>query len=161
MGRVTLIFAALALASGAAQAQIYKCVDAGGKTVYAQSPCPKGAKATTLDRASPPAAPAVSAAAVKGEPAASAAPKTAAELEQAFRKRRQEQGESEKKEADKLAQGREKDENCRSARGQLASLESGTRQARVNEQGERYFLEDEQVEQEKARARRAVESSCN
>ena len=144
--------AALALASGAAHAQIYKCVAATGKTVYSQSPCPQGAKSTTLGRSAP---------ASSGAAAAPAEQKSAAQLEQEFRKRRLEQEKAEKKSGEQAAQAKEKQENCRSARAQLASLDSGMRQMRVNEKGERYYLEGAQIEQEKSRARQAIETSCS
>jgi len=34
----------LALAGHAAQAQVFKCVDAGGRTVYSQTPCTSDAR---------------------------------------------------------------------------------------------------------------------
>src|SRR6266702_77258 len=90
------LFAFTLLGLATAQAQVYKCVGAGGKIFYSQDPCPAGMKPGAMSRkptsapaAAPAAAPADSAA--KGEPAKSAAPKTAAEQEQAFRKRQQDQ----------------------------------------------------------------------
>lgn len=167
MGRVMLCLAALALLPVAVQAQVYKCVDAAGKVVYEQLPCPKGARSTALSRSAP-AAPAQDAA--KGVPAQDAgkadaakgppAQKSPAQLDEEFRKRRQQQADADKKNAEKQAQAQDKQENCKAARLQLANLESGTRQMRVNENGERYFLDDGQIEQEKARARRIAESSC-
>jgi hypothetical protein len=157
-----LFLVAFALAAGAAQAQVYKCVDSSGKTVYSQSPCARDSRTTTLERnARPAAAPAANAAAAaKGEAAKASGPKTAAELEQEFRKRRQEQEEAQKKEEQKLAEAKDREENCRSARMQLTGLESNPRQLRIDEKGERYFLDDAQVEREKDRARRAVDSWC-
>ena len=151
MRGVMAFIAALLLASGAAHAQIYKCVAATGKTVYSQSPCPQGTKSATLGRSAP---------ASSGAAAAPAEQKSAAQLEQEFRKRRLEHERAEKKSGEQAAQAKEKQENCRSARAQLASLDSGMRQMRVNEKGERYYLEGAQVQQEKARARRAIETSC-
>ena len=153
--RPVMMLAALALA-GSVHAQVYKCVDASGKTVYMQSPCPTGERATTLNRNAPAAAPAAPTA---GQNAASG-PKSAAQLDQEFRKRRVEQQEAEKKSEEQAAQAKDKEENCKAARAQLASLNSGMRQMRINEQGERVYLEDAQVEQEKVRAQRAVDNSC-
>jgi hypothetical protein len=152
MGRVMLCLAALALTPCAVQAQVYKCVDPAGKVVYTQDPCPKGARSSALSR-DPAPAPKESREAASGQ-------KSATTPEEAFRKRRQEQAEAEKKSSQQQAQTQDKQENCRAARGQLTSLESGIRQVRINENGERYFLDDDQIEQEKARARKAVESSC-
>lgn len=39
----------IAVLSGTANAQIYKCVDAGGKTSFSQTPCTSGANATLLE----------------------------------------------------------------------------------------------------------------
>ena len=146
-----------------AAAQVFKCVDAGGKTVYSQSPCPKGARSEAIERRVPAAAPA-SPADAKGETKAGAAKagaaKSAADIDKDFAKRRQEQQDAQKKEDQKLAEAKQKEDNCRSARGALASLESGSRQMRIKENGERYFLEDADIEQEKTRARSAVQSNC-
>jgi hypothetical protein len=144
----------MVLASGAAQAQVYKCIDANGKTVYSQSPCPKTSRSTTLERSAPAPSPA------KEEAGKSLRPKTVAEQEREFRKRRQDQEEVGKKDEQKLAQAKEREENCRNARMQLITLDSGTRQMRFDEKGERYYLDDEQIAREKERAQRAVESWC-
>ena len=70
-----IVFIALFPFAGTVQAQINKCVDAAGKTVYSQSPCPRDARSTTL-RSTAPASPAPAARADgKG------GPKTAAEME--------------------------------------------------------------------------------
>jgi hypothetical protein len=150
---LTVCSAILALTAGSAQAQVHKCVDAGGKTVYSQSPCPKDAKSSTLQRTPPPAPPA----AAKGDK--SSGPKTAAELDQEFRKRQKEQGEAQKKQEETLAQAREKEENCKRSRAHLASLDSG-RQMRMDDKGERVFMEDAEVDREKERARKSVQTFC-
>ena len=145
--------------ASAAQAQVNKCVDATGKTVYVQGACPAGAKASKI--ATAPAAPPPAAAAAKsGDAAKAGGPKTAAELEQDFRKRQQEQADARKKEEERLAQAKGEQENCVAARRQLAGLELGGRQSRINDKGERIFLEDAQIEQETQRARQAVANSC-
>ncbi len=148
-----MILAALALA-GTAHAQVYKCVDASGKTVYAQTPCPRGERSTML-KANPPAPPPP----VEGQ-SPGVNPKSAPQQEQEFRKRRLEQQEATKKSGEQEAQAKEKEENCRAARAQLAGLNAGMRQVRINQQGERVYLEDSQIEQEKARAQRAIDAAC-
>jgi len=156
------LFALALLGVATAQAQVYKCVDAGGKVVYSQDPCPANTKPGAMSRKVPPApaaAPADSAA--KGDAAKSAAPKTAAEQEQAFRKRQQDQAKAAKESEEKSAEAQRKQENCRNARERLAQYEIGGRVARYNAQGERYYLEDAQIEQEKARARTDVSKFCN
>ena len=166
MIRIALLAVAYLVASSA-QAQVRKCVDAEGKIIYTQDPCPANTKPGSISRSviqTPAAAPADSAAkgdAAKSDAAKSAAPKTAAEQEQAFRKRQQDQAKAAKESEQKSAEAQRKAENCRNARERLTQYEIGGRQSRINAQGERYYLEDAQIEQEKARARTDVAQSCN
>jgi len=155
------LFAVAFLAVSSAQGQVHKCVDAAGKVIYTQDPCPANTKPGSISRSviqSPAAAPADSAA--KGEAAKSSAPKTAAEQEQAFRKRQQDQAKAAKESDQKSAEVQRKEENCRNARERLAQYDIGGRMTRINPQGERYYLEDAQIEQDKARARTDVAQSC-
>lgn len=48
-------FLTLGLSLGAAHAQVWRCIDAAGKTVYADAPCPSGERATLV---APPRSPA-------------------------------------------------------------------------------------------------------
>lgn len=160
------LFAVAFLAAASTQAQVYKCVDAAGKVVYSQDPCPANMKSDTMTRnrpSAPVAPPADSSAdkAAKGDAAKNAAPKTAAEQEQAFRKRQLDQAKAAKESGQKAAETQQKAENCRSARERLTQFEIGGRMSRINAQGERYYLEDAQIEQEKARARGDVALFCN
>ena len=146
-----------------AQAQVNKCVDANGKTIYSQAPCPANTKSSSM-RPSPAAAQTPVAtdakADSKGAAAKSAGPKTAAELERDFRKRRSEADAAGKKAEESLAEAKNRDENCKSAKGQLVNLESGARQVRLDESGERIFLNADQVARETERARQAVQAWC-
>ena len=161
MIRIALL-AVASLVASSAQAQVHKCVDAAGKIIYTQDPCPANTKSGSISRSviqAPAAAPADSAA--KGDAAKSTAPKTAAEQEQAFRKRQQDQAKAAKESEQKSAEAQRKAENCRNARERLTQYEIGGRQSRINAQGERYYLDDSQIDQEKARARADVAQSCN
>jgi Domain of unknown function (DUF4124) len=170
MFRTLVLSVFLVFATGAqAQAQVYKCIDAGGKTTYLQSPCPSGAKSTAISRTVPPAAPQSEPAAgvggadkadKAGKAAKASGPKSAAELEQDFRKRKQEQEKSRQKEEQKLAETKAREDNCRNSRAQIINLESGVRQSRIDEKGERQFLDEAGVEQEKANARQLAEQWC-
>lgn len=163
---IVMVFAAAILGATTAQAQVYKCIDAAGRTVYSQDRCPANAKSATLSGTGPSAPPAASAEsgaksdAAKPDAAKSAAPKTPAEADRAFRKRQQEQQEAQKKENEKLAQAKEKEDNCRRAKEQAAALGFG-RIARINDKGERYYLDDAQIGEEKTRARSLVDQWCN
>jgi hypothetical protein len=170
MVRIAL-FAVAFLVVSSAQAQVYKCVDSSGKTIYSQDPCPANTKSGTISRSGPsaPAAPspdstadkAAAGDAAKTAAPKTAAPKTAAEQEQAFRKRQQDQAKAAKESGQKDAEAQRKAEACRNARDRLAQYEIGGRLSRINAQGERYYLEDTQVEQEKVQARADIARACN
>ncbi|HMH19797.1 MAG TPA: DUF4124 domain-containing protein [Burkholderiales bacterium] len=167
------LFALAFLAASSAQAQVHKCLDAAGKVTYTQDPCPANTKPESMSRrvipAPAPSAPADGAAkgdaakgdAAKGDAAKNAAPKTPAEQEQAFRKRQQDQAKASKDSEQKAAEARQKEEYCRNARERLAQFEVGGRISRVDAQGERYYIDDAQVEQEKSRARADMSKACN
>ena len=143
-------FAVLAggcLLAAAAQAQVYKCVDAQGKTVYSQAPCPSGAKAKTLSTDAPP-------------PPSADTGKSASTAEMEFRKRQSERAEADKKAAQQASEEKQKQENCSRARASLAQMEAGGRMTRFNANGEREFLGDAEVAQEKARAQALVKEWC-
>ena len=150
--RKLLVFVLLSALAGAAQAQI-KCWNEGAKRVCGDAP-PPGAKVTTLRT---PSGPTASAPAAKD---AKRGPLTPVEQEQEYRKR---QAES-KKGAEKLAVEQKaaeaKRENCDRAREALRTYESGGRIARTDAKGERFFLDENQIAQETAKARQNVKESC-
>jgi len=98
--------------------------------------------------------------AAKGDASKSAAPKTVrsrSRLSQAPAG----SGKGAKESEQKSAEAQRKEDNCRNARERVAQYEIGGRMTRINPQGERYYLEDAQIEQEKARARADVALMCN
>src|SRR3982074_3191130 len=133
------LFAVVFFAAVSAQAQVHKCVDAAGKIIYTQDPCPANTKSGTMSRnvlSAPAAAPAPAASpddkaskgdAAKGDAAKKSGPKTAAEQEQDFRKRQQDQAKAAKEAEQKSAQTQAKEQNCRNARERLAQYEIGGR----------------------------------
>jgi len=152
MNRTLLFAAALAFAAGAG-AQQYKWIDEDGHVRYGDTP-PPGVKATAL---TPPAGPSAPPPAAKG---AAKGPLTPAEQEAAFRKRQIDAQKAQEKQ-DKAEQDRQaKAENCARAQEQLRTLDLG-RVSRVDTNGQRYFLDDKQIADEKAKASDAVSKSCN
>ncbi len=169
-------FLLLVLLAMPLHAQMYKWTDANGKVQYTDKPPPPGAKSETVkNRSSSVSGPAEAPAAAKGAaakadaksdaksgaPAKAAGPLTTAEQEQAFRKRKLEEEDAQKKAQEKLAQDKQKQDNCAAATGSVISMEAGGRQARVDAKGERYFLNESQVQAEIAKARQQVSSFCN
>ena len=156
------LFVIAALGTAAVQAQIYKCLDSNGTMVYSQNPCPPSMKRETMSRGGIPPASAVAPAdkASKSD-AAKGGPKTAAEQEQAYRKRQQDQAKAAKEAGQKTAEAQAKEANCLNARQRLRTYESGIRISLINDKGERYYMEDAQVEAQKAQASADVSQYCN
>jgi hypothetical protein len=124
-----------------AQAQMYKCVDAHGRVVYADKPQP-GCKGGTVNiQASP---------SISGEGVTpQSVPKTA-EQDADFKRR---QIERERQEGlEKTAQ----QERCQRVRQEIAWLSAGTRVARINDAGERVVMDDATREQRLAQLRTAA-----
>lgn len=144
----------------------WKWRDKNNQVQYSDLPPPQGVpEASILQR--PAAAnrrvlPAV--AASSAQAAASAASGIAPakgvepELETKLRKEEQEKAAKAKAEADKLAA--QKADNCNRARLQLRGLDEGLRVARVNEKGEREFLDDKGRAEEAARNRQTINADC-
>lgn len=102
------------------------------------------------------------AAAAAAASAASAPPLAAArtdpELEASRRAAENEKKAKAKADEERLAAQRA--ENCRRARAHLNALDSGQRLARINENGEREFLDDQARAAEARRAREAIAANC-
>ncbi len=147
MRRFALFVAVLFLAPSAL-AQIYQWKDENGKTVLSDKP-PVGyvRQQKTID---------------PGTQVQSAQKqKSLADREMEFRKRQKESQESSDKARKEEASSAEKRESCDKARRQLQALESGERIALRDEKGERYYMDDAQREQETAKTRSFIDSSCN
>jgi len=158
---VLALGAATLVALPAAAQQLYKYVGPDGKVQYSDRPPPGGQKAekVTGSRLSSVGS-GGGAAAASGDAAKSSAPKTAAEQEQAFRQRKIEADEKARKD-EKLAQNQQQQaEACTNARRDLAGVQSGARVARLNEAGERIFLDDSGVQSEISRLQRDVAANC-
>lgn len=147
--------------SVAAQAQ-WAWKDDNGRVVYSDRPPPASVKQDRIVRqpgAAPVTHPAEPAANAKTE--AASAPKTWAEREAEFKKRQAERAEGEKKAAEESALQAQRRVDCERARSYLATLESGTRIARTDANGERSYLDDAQRTAETARARDIMAKTCN
>jgi hypothetical protein len=146
-----ILLLALAFA-GAAQAQ-YRWVDKDGKTRYGDTP-PPGVKATKMGAPASGRGPApVPAAASKD---AKKGPMTPAEKEQDYRNRQEEAKKEQEKAEKERKHEQDKSEDCARNREYVMTLESGQRIMRTRPDGERYYLEDAQREQELAEAKRLM-----
>lgn len=150
-------FLAAALVALPVGAQLYKWTDANGRVQYSDKPPPTGQKATTMSRATMSPVPG------SGESAAppSAGEKSPADREQEFRKRQADQEEAQKKQQKVAEDQRLKQSNCQSAQRQLAVTQSGQRLATVDANGERRYLEENDIQQSMQRAQQDVARYCN
>jgi hypothetical protein len=147
---------AMLFAASTAFAQMYKWVDKDGKVHYGNTP-PPGSKTSSVKapQSSASAAPAPASAAKDAKK-----PLTAAEQEQEYRKRQEDAAKAGKKAELEQQAKSEKGEACARTREYLATLQSGQRIARTNPSGERYYMDENQVAQETAKAQQAMQQAC-
>ena len=147
----------------------WKWKDAQGRVTVSDLPPPRSVpdkdilqRPEAQRRAATAAAAEAASAAAPGTPGA--APQAAAsspvdkDLEAKKRAAEQERAAKAKAEEDKLSAQRA--ENCRRARQHLAALDSGQRIVRMNDKGEREFIDDAQRANEARRARDVIASEC-
>lgn len=151
-GLIFTLLASMAFVALPCAAEMYKWTDAQGRVHYSDQPPPPDARKSTVKPAKP-AAPAAGG-------RETAAPKTVAEQEAEFRKRRVEAAEREAAEQKAAQEEAEKKRNCEQAQGQLKALQAGGRLVRFNAQGEREYLDDAQAAQEIERATKSVDNWC-
>lgn len=153
MNKIAVMVLALAACAASVQAQVYKWVDKDGKVQYSDQPPPPDAAKSALQKVISTSS---SAPAAQSDKAAEKAP----DKDKEFGKRRLESAEKQKKgdEASKLA-GR-KQEFCDNTLAYLKNLEAGGRISKTDANGERYFLDDDQRQQEIARAQDVMAESC-
>jgi Domain of unknown function (DUF4124) len=149
---------ALCLLIAPVWADLYKWTDENGKIHYSDQPPSSSVKRPETIKQPKGSTPAPAAAGDSTKPAAG--PKTAAEQEMEFRKRRLEAAEAEAK-AEKDAQAaEEKKRNCERSKAQVASLETGGRITRSAANGEQVYLNDQEIAKELASARKIADSWC-
>ena len=85
------------------------------------------------------------------------APLTTAEKNAEFNKRKMEQAELDKKAAEQEKLAADKAKNCERARAYHRALDSGERLARMDGNGERYFLNEQQRAQELRETKRMLD----
>jgi len=145
--------AVFALLAGASQAQVQCWTTKDGKRACGDTP-PPGVKTTAI---SAPAAPPTSSA--PADASSKAAKKGSPEQE--YQKRQADAQKARDKEQQAQQDAKAKQENCERARNSLRILESGQRISRVDKEGERYFLEEQEISQETQRARESVQRNCS
>ena len=167
--QILLCVLGLSLA-GTAAAQ-WKWRDAQGQVQYSDRPPPQsipardilgkppGSDTLTVREMGP--ARSVTPAASAPEAAASKAPADVrAAQNQAAARQRQAEADEARRKADEDKFAKQRADNCRRAQDYVRTLESGSRIARMNDKGEREFLDDAQRAGELQRSRELVASEC-
>ena len=127
---------------------------------YGDAP-PAGVNAAPMRRSPAPLPQAEDASADKKDDAKDVKkPLTPAEQDAAFRKRKEEAEKDREKQAKSERAAGDKRENCARAQDSVRALEAG-RVTRTDASGERYYLDDNQLAQESAKARQDVREWCN
>ena len=168
------IFATLGLVlaiglPGTALSQAYKWRDEKGGMVFSDQPPPSNIPRANILQApkltpsvaaksGAPATGGASATAPAGKPAPkpAAAPKSTAEQEADYKKRQLEAQKKAKEDGDKSAQEQQRVAACASLQQALKGLEGGQRVSRVDEKGERYFINDDQRAADIAKAKQEL-----
>ena len=142
----------------------WKWRNKGGEIQYSDMPPPPGVadqdilQRPTTRRVSTPATPASAASSASAPPLEAI---RASDPELDARRKKAEQELAERKKADDAALAAQRAENCARARDSLRTLDSGVRMQRINEKGEREYLDDAARAQESQRARDAISKQCN
>ena len=107
-----------------------------------------------------PAAPAKEGEQKTKDAAKSEAPKTIADRDLDYKQRQKEDAEGAKKADAEAAKTKAMQENCTAVRGNLAGLQNGGRAARVNEKGEKSYIDDAQRQSEIAKTQSQISQYC-
>ncbi len=143
MKRILVLACALA-ASTAAFGQLYKWVDKDGKVTYSDQPPPaQQSKQLNLSTGQP-----------------SAPVRSAVDKDKEIEKGRTEAREKAKVAAEKERKAEVDEQNCKSARAYLKTVESGVRVSTVDDKGDQVILDDEQIAAERVKAQKAVAEAC-
>ena len=140
----------------------YQWIDRDGRRVFSDTPPPADLPQKNL--LSQPRAPQAAVQHKVPEAAASAAsaPVAAAPADAAPDRRKPAQvSDASKTKAGQAAADATRADNCRRALGAKAALDSGQRLARINERGEREFIDDTERAAEQRRLREIIDSECN
>ena len=143
MKRTIVLALALALAP-AAVAQLYKYTDPKtGKTVYSDQP-PPGQESKALN--------------MKGGSGPST--RSAVEQDKALEKGRKKVADEAKKAGEAQDRAAKADAHCKAAKQNYEIYQQGGRISKLNSQGERELLTDEEIEAKRESSRREMDEAC-
>jgi hypothetical protein len=166
---VVVLTAMLGLAVALPASAQWKWRDKSGQTQYSDLPPPAGTSDKDIMQRPGPgtsiraAAPLAASAAASGASGVAASPSLAprgAEPELEAKRKKVEQDAADKKKADEAKTAAQKADNCNRAKAQMRTLDSGVRMGRMNDKGEREYLDDAARADEAKRTRDVIASEC-
>ena len=146
-------------------AQVYKWKDKDGSVRYTDTPPPSNIKQEVIGKKTVEPtgkAPLAPVDAVKQSPVAAKDNIPPAKAGEAAAKVRQQNAETEKQnKQSKEAEAKVKAENCLIAKSNYETYKQGGRIHRMNEKGERVYLDEKDMEVGKAKAQNEINDNCN
>ena len=150
-------------------AEIYKWKDKNGSTRYSDTPPPSnikqeaiGSKKAIKPVTTEPLAPAAAQKAPVTKDAEDDSPPVPGSAEEEAAAKRQSNAEAEKNnKLEKEKQEAARAENCKAAKSNLASYEQGGRVYKMNEKGEREYLDENDFKTGREKATQEINENCN
>jgi Skp family chaperone for outer membrane proteins len=163
---VLMIFSA---ASSLSHAEIYKWKDKNGAIRYTDTPPPSNIKQEALSGKKAakssnqaPLAPVEGVPAVASKDAKKEGKKEAMSKEDEAAQIRQRNAEAEKRnKQEKEAEAKRKADNCKGAKANFETYKQGGRVYKMNEKGEREYMDDKDLQDGKAQAQKEIDENCN
>ena len=156
-----LVLVVFSLTATLSHAEIYKWKDKNGAIRYSDTPPPSNIKQEALSGKK-------TVQATGKEPLTAVAaptkevPKESMNKEDEAAKQRQRNAEAEKRnKQEKEAEAKRKAENCKAARANFETYKQGGRVYKMNEKGEREYLDDKELTEGKAKAQSEIDENCN
>ena len=156
--KLSILMALLIVLPVAAHAEVHKYKDTHGNWVYSDVAPPPGVKQETIGRKSPQP---TNAAPMSKVLAPTVADKTPLTKDQAAAKRQQVAEEEKKNSEAKETQDKQKEATCKLAKENLAAYTQGGRMFKINENGEREYLDSKAIDANKEKAQKDVNDNCS
>lgn len=156
-----LVLVAFSSATTLSHAEIYKWKDKNGAIRYTDTPPPSNIKQEAIGKKKAVQSTVQAPLAGSVEPTKEV-PKESMNKEDDAAKQRQRNAEAEKRnKLEKEAEAKRKAENCKAAKANFETYKQGGRVYKMNEKGEREYLDDKGLNEGKAKAQSEIDENCS
>ncbi len=138
----------------------FKWVDESGQVVYSDRPPATPRAGVQVLRGSVADQSGAAKAGAENSTKEANAPRTFAERDMAFKRRQQEREQAERKQAEQVQKAAQLAKICEDRRTDLRTLDSGARISRVEANGERAFMNDEEAAKRRDDLQKALTEDC-